>query len=127
MKIILTKKESMDYFYNALCNGLDYISAYDLGIKYDVDEYVKAKRKLTLKLKTPCFEDILIEILKSGGSLSLYDFESEEHNRIKSKDVYERVQKTQTYHLMNMINENDDAVTADVILQTVFLGEVYFG
>jgi hypothetical protein len=26
-----------------------------------------------------------------------------------------------------MINENDDAVTADVILQSVFMGDVIFG
>jgi imidazole glycerol phosphate synthase subunit HisF len=42
-------------------------------------------------------------------------------------DVYKRVQNTPLDHLLNMINEEDDAETADVILQTVFYNEVVFG
>jgi hypothetical protein len=46
---------------------------------------------------------------------------------ITINDVYERVQNTPLDHLLNMINEEDDADTADVILQTVFYNEVVFG
>jgi len=41
--------------------------------------------------------------------------------------VRERVEKTPMRHLMNMINENDDAETADVIIQQVFLNEIVYG
>ena len=46
---------------------------------------------------------------------------------ITINDVYERVQNTPFGHLLNMIEEDDDAETADVILQTVFYNEVVFG
>ena len=45
----------------------------------------------------------------------------------KPTDVHERVQNTDTRHLLDAINEKDDADTADVILQSVFYGEVIFG
>jgi hypothetical protein len=41
--------------------------------------------------------------------------------------LHNKVQETPIEHLMDAINENDDAYTADVILQTVFYGEVIFG
>jgi hypothetical protein len=41
--------------------------------------------------------------------------------------VHERVSKTPVKHLLNAVNEDGDAVTADVILQTVFFEEVVFG
>jgi hypothetical protein len=42
-------------------------------------------------------------------------------------DVHERVQQTPHRHLMNMVEENDDADTADAILQTVFFSDIIFG
>lgn len=125
MKVKLTRKESINYFYNALCNGLGYVSAYGLEIEYSPDDYSMAKRNL--KIESVCFEDVLIEILKTGGTLSLIDTEAEETFSIKLNDVFERVQTTPLCHLMDMKNEMDDAVTADVILQTVFLNDVIFG
>ena len=42
-------------------------------------------------------------------------------------DVHERVALTPIRHLMDAINEDDDAITADCILQSVFFKEVVFG
>jgi hypothetical protein len=42
-------------------------------------------------------------------------------------EVHERVSKTPLDHLLDMIKEDDDACTADVILQTVFFNDVVYG
>ena len=129
MKIILTPQESEEYFLNALCN-IDYVcSGYGLDLQYDDNAYSEAKAKL--KALKPdeaiCYEPVLLQILRDGGELNLYDEESEEDNIITLKDVHERVAETPIDHLMDMIGERGDAVTDDVIIQTIFLGEIIFG
>jgi hypothetical protein len=77
----------------------------------------------------PCFEDVLMEMLRMGKTLTMVDEEGEGDNNstITLKDVHERVSNTPVRHLMDMINEDDDADTADVIIQTVFFNEIIFG
>jgi hypothetical protein len=124
MKIVLTHEESENYFHNALCNGLDYISGYGIDVNYDATAYKVARAKLD----SPCFEDVLLQLLKDGGTLTIVDNEGGmDEVEITINDVHERVQNTPLNHLLNMINEEDDAETADVILQTVFYNEVVFG
>ena len=64
-----------------------------------------------------------------GGTLTLIDHEygGEYTKSIKLADVHERVANTPLNHLMDMIEERDDAVTADCIIQSVFYNEVIFG
>lgn len=124
MKIILTNEESLEYFYNSLCNGLSYIGGYGLMLDYNKKEYKLSRDKLV----TPCFEDVLKQMLLDGYELRLVDTENEdEFKKITIKEVYERVQLTPHRHLMDAVNQNDDATTADVIIQTVFYNEVIFG
>ena len=118
------------FFYNALCNGLSYIGDYNLELTYNETSYTSAKNRL--KKKSPnegfCYEDVLMEILRGGGTLTLEDREENEDNAIITlKEVHDRVALTPLNHLTNMINENDDAETADVILQTVFLQDIVYG
>ena len=129
MKITLTNQESENYFYNALCNGLHYISDYGLDLNYSKEDYTAAKERLKVTPETSvCYEDVLMEILRGGGKLILTDNEGGEDDAIITlKEVHERVSNTQLNHLMNMINEEDDAITADVILQTVFLNDIVYG
>lgn len=131
MEIKLTKQESELYFYNALCNGLDYVTGYGLTIDFKKTDYQKAldNFKKTNPEERPCFEDVLMQILRDGKSITLIDEECDgEYTRtIKMKDVHDRVQKTKTNHLINMINEEDDAETADVIIQSVFFEDIIFG
>lgn len=130
MEIKLKTNESEEYFYNAMCNGLGYISGYGLKLQINKESYQKAKANLLKKdSSSPCYEDVLIQVLKDGGELKFVDEECDgEYTRsITLKDVHERVQLTPAEHLLDMINENDDATTADVILQTVIYNEVIFG
>jgi hypothetical protein len=132
MKIVLTPQESENYFFNALCNGLGYVQQYGLDLQCDEQEYEDAKLKLQA-LKPDeriCYEDVFMQILRDGGKLNLKDEEYQienEDNYITLEDVHERVANTPTRHLFDMINGKDDADTADVMLQQVFLGEVIFG
>lgn len=125
MEITLSTQESEEYFYNALCNGLGYMGGYGLYVNYNINEYKAAKEKLT----SPCYEDVFMQMLRDGGTLTLVDEECDgEYTRsITINDIHERVQNTEIRHLMDMIKENDDAITADVIIQTVFFNEVIFG
>lgn len=151
MKITLTKKESEKFFHSAMCNGMDYVeSGYGLELSYKKADYLKAKTSLDTKFANGeiphfihypdwqkekgekpeiCREDVWMEILVTGGKLKLIDHENSGTytQEISLKDVHDRVQKTPLNHLTDMIEENDDAVTADVIIQQVFLNEVVFG
>ena len=125
MTITFTNEESENYFYNSLCNGLGEMGGYGLSLDYKKSEYQSAKEKL----ESPCFEDVLMQILRDGGSITLVDEECEgEYTKsITMKDVHERVAKTPIKHLTDAITENDDAITADVIIQTVFFEDIIFG
>ena len=125
MKITLTPEESEEYFYNALCNGLDYFQGYGFDLDYDADQYYKAREKL----KSPCFEDVLMQLLRDGGQLIFKDVENEgDMTRIVTlKDIHERVQNAPIKTLIEMADQEDDAITADIILQTVLFNEILLG
>jgi hypothetical protein len=135
LTISLTADLSEELFFNALCNGLGYMcSGYDLSIGYHKQDYKNAKAKLMSdpsEFQAICYEDVLMQILRDGNTLTIQeecsDLEDSEIFAITLADVHTRVQETPVDYLMQMINEEDDAVTADVILQTVFLGEVIYG
>ena len=124
MKIQLTHQESESIFFDALCNGLNELCYYDLDVRYNEDDYREAREKL----ESPCFEDVLMQMLRDGKYIYLHDLNDEDEvHAINLDKVHENVEKAPLRHLMDAINEDGDATTADVILQTVFLGEVIFG
>ena len=131
MEIKLTSEESEMYFHNALCNGLQELYHYNLDLEYSNDEYKEAKKHLISNSgneASVCYEDVLLEMLRMGFIITLVDIDNNEDPRsITLEDVHYRVSLTPTRHLMNMINQEDDAVTADVILQTVFLENIIYG
>ena len=127
MKVTLTPEESEEIFYNSLCNGHE-IAYYGLSLETVEKQYTEAKKRLLEKGESPCLEDVWMEILRGGGKLTLIDSENGmEPSIIRLADVHERVQEAPINHLMDAINEQDDGITADVILQTVFYKEVIFG
>lgn len=130
MEIKLTNTESENIFHTALCNVLDYFHGYGIELDFIKKDYELASSKLKAETGTTvCYEDVLMQILRDGKELTFIDNECDgEYTRsISIKDVHERVSKTPIRHLMNMINEEDDAETADVVLQTVLYEEIIFG
>ena len=128
MEIKLSKEESEEYFYNALCNGLGSVCGnYSLELSFDDYEYSMARKSLTNT--EPCYEDVLMAMLKMGFKLTLKDlgYEGEHDSTIGLDDVHERVQMTPIRHLIDVITMDDDGDTADVIIQHVFHKECIFG
>lgn len=127
MKITLTKKETEEYFFNSIVNGLNYFcSSYGFQYDYSDKEYSEARKKL----KDPCLEDVLMQLLRDGNKINFIDVEnSGEYSKdVDINMIHENVSKAPANHLLDMANENDDAVTADVIIQCVlFNGEIIFG
>ena len=130
MTVKLTPTESETIFHNALCNGLGYVEGYGIELDFNKQDYARAATFLKQgATDTVCYEQVLIQILKDGKKLTMIDHECEgEYTRsITIKDVHKRVSQTPIRHLMDMINEDDDAVTADVVIQSVFFKDVIFG
>ena len=129
MEIKLTNLESEEFFYRALCNGLSYLNSHGIVLDYDSADYKKAKESLKSESnQIVCYEDVLMRILKDGGELQIVDEEGDEYNGVITlADVHERVQHSPQERLIEMENEEDDAITADCILQTVLFEDVIFG
>lgn len=96
-----------------------------MKLKYKRAEYDAAKEKLD-QSNIICFEDVLLQILRDGGQLKMEDLAGDMDSIISLEQVHERVSKAPADSIMAMINEEDDAITADDILQTVFWEEVFF-
>jgi len=128
--INLTNEKSEELFYNALC-GADVLAGYGLSLTYEKEEYQNAKKALSENpnpICRICREDVWLQILRSGGTLTVIDHEGDyEEHSITIKEVHERVQDTDIEYLMQAINQKGDGTTDDVILQTVFFNEVIFG
>lgn len=127
MEIKLTNKESEKFFLNALCNGLGVLEDfYSIGVEFTDEDYMSAKANLAGI--SSCYEDILMQILKDGNSLEFKDSEGGEGIvKITMEDVYAKMPLVPFKYLSAMILENDDAETADVILQTIIYGDIIFG
>ncbi len=125
MTIQLTNEEKVTFFHTALCNIGGYLQGYGLNVNWDENEYKAAKAKLT----SPCLEDVLIQILKDGGSIKIEDEEGEGENdaTITMESLLANIETTPDKYLMDMCNEEDDVVTADSIIQSVAYREIIFG
>jgi hypothetical protein len=131
MKIILTPQESEEIFLAALCNAesTGHMAGYGLQLRWHEKSYKEARERLKGRGESPCLEDVLLEILRGGGHLTYFDIEGggAEPWPINLQDVHDKVSNAPARNILNFIEQEDDAEDADVILQTVFMGEVMFG
>lgn len=133
VQIILSPKKAEEIFHNALCNECGMFASGSVAIDYSQEDYIRAKENILAQGISPCIEDVLLQILKDGGTLTTEDQECEEGEdseynvSITLADVHARVGNTPIEHLTNVLTDNDGAETADVVLQTVFFQEVIFG
>lgn len=131
VEITLSTEKAEHFFYLALCNTVStgWMAGYGLFVSWDGDAYKAAKAKLVEAKKETCSEDILMQILRDGGTLSFIDEESggEYTRTVTLADIHEKAKNTPAEHLLNFINEDDDVVTGDVLLQTILYGEIMFG
>ena len=129
MEIKLNNEESERYFFDAMCNGMGYFGGYGVRLDYKDSAGDKSREVLAEAAgdRTICREDVWMQILRNGDTLVFEDEEMEEKYNVTLKDVHSKVQLTPPNHLMDMVNDRDDAITSDCILQTVIFGEVKYG
>jgi len=130
MKIILSKDEAGKIIHEALCNGLQWMLGYGLSISMaNQPAYLQARKTLVDGgMQNVCREDVYLAILHSGEPLIFYDHEQEESQSFTLVQAIERMTKESCVDAINdMVNHNDDATTADIILQHCLYGEVVFG
>lgn len=124
--IITTQEEKFQIIHTALCNGLGYMQGYDLEFDIDGDEE-QARKNLKEKGVDICVEDLMIEVIKLGGSLQVKDYNDDEIHHLNLESIKDNFDNIDSKHILDMNNENDDAITADCILQTLIYGDVIFG
>lgn len=127
MKITLTHEESERIFFDSLCNavGTGYMEGYGLSVKYLDEHYEQAKSKLT----RPCYEDVLMQILRDGNSIKFIDHEYDgEYDAVITLDmVHNRCNDADPELVLTLLNEEGDADTASNLLQYIAYNEVIFG
>lgn len=117
--------EKLDVLHTALCDGLSYFCGYGFEIDYNKEQYNEAKEKLN----NPCFEDVLIQILKDGNDITFVDVENDGDetsvlNLASFLDRYSLVPKD----TIKALKDGDyDAIEADDFLQYILFSEITFG
>ena len=89
--------------------------------------YPKGQTKESLGIEFPHAE----LPLKEGGSLTIGDLSNKKVNKILDRAAIVRglklMAEKQPRHWTDFMDENDDAITADVFLQLAVFGEVIYG
>jgi hypothetical protein len=129
MTIKLSNAKAEEIFFDALCNGLGQLGMYGLLLDVNVNHYRDASSQLETIFRSICFEDVLIKMLKLGYPLSFKDDEcdGEYDAHVTLDSIHERVPTAPSYLLDAMLTGEDDACTADGILQWVMYNEIIFG
>ena len=74
----------------------------------------------------PCYEDVLAEILESGGKLTVYDREDDKDHELTLEKLLNGWKKYAEDHNADDFDEYD-GVSADCIMQYAIFGEVIYG
>ena len=76
MRILLTNEEALAVLYQCFTDGgLSEIGRSDIELDFNEIDYAKAKLQL-LEINNkefPCYEDVLIQIVRNGGALTFND------------------------------------------------------
>ena len=128
MKVILTPEEAEQYFFDAMCNGLSIMRDYGLVMHCSESQYQKARS--VLKDTNPndviCMEDVYMQMIRMGFKLIFVDTTDSLHYEVGLQEIHERMCNVPIHHLADMHMGQDDADTADAILQTIIIGEIIF-
>lgn len=104
-------------------------NAIELGTDYWC--WIKNKSDVTNTDADKSFSERVLATALEGGEVSIYDTETEEFLGYFSKENIKKgtelMYKNQPSHFADILNENDDSVTADVWFQFVVMGELVYG
>lgn len=74
----------------------------------------------------PCYEDVLAEILESGGKLTVYDREDDKDHELTLEKLLNGWKKYAEDHNADDFDEYD-GISADCIMQYAIFGDVIYG
>ena len=122
--VAFTKEQRDNLIINALEGGSNYWC-----LPYEGDVLSKSEEE---KENGISFAERVIKTVESGKSITIWDAEVEtEHLGLINLENLKTAEKIMfedfKSHYEDVINENDDATTADVFLQLVVMGNVIFG
>lgn len=128
--VTATVEVSLDTVANILCSALEGGSNY----WYEIDSFVEPKQIAPeIAAEWGGFRHISYP-LSEGGGLKIRDIEgSEDATKLQLLDLKAVAFGVQTMatkypkHFADMVQENDDAITGDVLLQCCLFGELVYG
>ena len=139
MKIEFSKEDAEKILYDSFCNG-GLVELYHCSISVDWQKkpnsinYGKAKHRLIESGNTSiCYEDIYIEILKSGDAIIFTDYENEELIELKLDDAlinFNSLNDEEKIDLAKLIDDDNcstDAWDCFNALQYALYKEVIYG
>jgi len=124
-----TTAEKLKLVYDCLCSGLPILATSGIELDYSDAEYDAAKKHLAASNPKDiiCIEDVQVEMLRQGNSLTFTDTENDEAVDLNLALIEENWSKLRTKDVLDYINEDYDAQTSENIMQTLLYGEVVFG
>lgn len=125
VKLTLTYQRLEDTIVNALEGGSNYWY-------YLSDSAIKNIRKYVSKDEDAYLSTAILKAVARGAEVEINDYENESEviGVFSKATIAERINKfaqEQSGHFMDIMNENDDATTADVLFQYLVLGEIVYG
>ena len=136
MKITFNIEDATSILYYSFCNGgLSELSYSSVKLSYDVQDYIKVKKELTDSMPNSsiCFEDVLIQILKSKNNLVFIDIEADETFELSLESALNNFNSlTDTKAVMDLMTILKDDGDADAYycydaLQYALFGELIYG
>jgi len=130
VSIKFTDDFKKEIIYNSLCNGLGQLQCYGLELLWNDEDYIEAKKsyyKRIDKISGACYEDILMELITMEKKVVFEDTETEEFFDFKLSNALMNLDNLPMWAIIQILEENDDAVTADVVLQYCLFNEIIFG
>lgn len=121
----LDENEVFDVLHSILCDGLYGLSNSGLRLEYEDVDYQAAKAKLT----NPCREDVWLQILKDGKTITFTDTEGSEDDALLTlaKAIEGLKNPAIADEVKEMVEGDYDANTGDIVIQYILFGELVYG
>ena len=132
MKVELTIQDERlhDIFCNAMYSSRDLLVVEEEWDKINEHWNSPLNKDVRELHPAPYIERKMWTYIEAGKSIAFYDEYQEQFCELSWQRVVDgtnKMAKSYDWHFMNIITEDDDAITADVWLQCVLLGEVVYG
>lgn len=130
VELNIDDKRLHDVFCNAMYATRDFLVVQEEWDKIDEHWNSPLNKDVREAHPDPYIERKMWAYIEAGKSIAFYDEYQEQFCELSWHRVAEgtaKMAKDYDWHFMNIITEDDDAITADVWLQCVLLGEVVYG